>query len=160
ALMAVSSGSGRTIRLATGLDVYGSSTELAWSPDGRLIAFPRIRDPSDPNSEDDLWTVETGTGRLHLVARAIGGFGWSHGGGRLAFGCQGGSLCVADMHTRTRRRLHRFSTKNGVSSVAWSPDDKAISFVDGSGGSQNPNCSAWVMTSDGKQVRRLPRFGE
>jgi len=159
-LMVVSSNGGRSKRLAARLDVYGPTTELAWSSDGRFIAFPRIRNPIDPTSPDDLWSVAAGTGRGHLVAHGIGGFAWSHHGGKLAFGCHGGSLCVADPRSRAIRRLHQFSTQNDVSSVAWSANDKQLAFVDGSGGSYNPNYSAWVTTSDGNRALRLQRYGE
>jgi len=116
---------------------------------------------TDPNSPDDLVTVEVDTGRLHRVAQAVGGFAWSHDGRKIAFGCRGGSLCVKDMRSgATRRPHHHFPAGNDVSSVTWSADDQQIAFVDGSGGSYEPNYSAWVMSSDGERVHHLPRYGE
>ncbi len=161
-LMVVSSGGGTPKRLAARLDGFQPTTELAWSPDGRLIAYPRIRDPVDPNSPDDLWTAEAATGRLRRLAQAVGGFAWSHHGRKIAFGCGGGSLCVRDMRSGTTRRPPRqFPAGNGASSVTWSADDKQLAFVDGSGGSYEPNYSAWVvMSSDGERAYRLPRYGE
>jgi WD40 repeat protein len=88
---------------------------------------------------------------------SVGGFAWSHDGTRIAYGRQGGSICVADIRTGATRRIHRFWSGNDVSSVAWSPDDKQIAFIDGSGGSYDPNYSAWVMAADGHHALRLPR---
>jgi Tol biopolymer transport system component len=161
-LMVVSSGGGQPTTLATRVDT------AAWSPDGRLIAFTRVRDPLDPLSEEDLWVVAADGGHLRRVAEgqhgwlsgSVGAFAWSHDGGQIAFGCQGGSLCVANMRTGTVRRLHRFSADNDVSSLAWSRDDEELALVDGSGGSYNPDYSAWIMARDGEHTHRLPRYGE
>jgi Tol biopolymer transport system component len=160
-LMVVSSKGGTPRLLAARLDDYQPVTELAWSPDGRLIAYPRIRHPADPDfSPDDLWMAEAATGQLRRVAQAVGGFAWSHDGRKLAFGC-GDSLCVRDMRSGTTRRTPRhLPAGNDVSSVAWSADDKQLAFVDGSGGSYQPNYTAWIMSSDGKRAHRLPRYGE
>jgi Tol biopolymer transport system component len=162
-LMVVSSEGGLPRLLARGPDLF------SWSPDGRLIAFTRTRDASDPFSPDDLFVVPTSGGSVRLAAKgdgttalgsSVGGFAWSHDGTRIAFGCQGGSLCVDKMRTGTIRRLHLFSRGNDVSSVEWSPDDNELAFVDGSGGSYDPNYSAWVMAADGHHTLALPRHGE
>jgi Tol biopolymer transport system component len=137
---------------------------FAWSPDGRSIAFTRERDPTDPTSNYSLWDVRPGhRPRLLVTSRfAVDGFGWSRDGKHIAFGCGLGSVCVIDVRTGAVRRLHRSRTSNDrdVFSVAWSRDDKEIAFVDGSGGSYDPNYSAWVMTAGGADAHRLPRFGE
>ena len=140
----------------------------AWSPGGRWMALVRTRDPADFFSKNDLWTVAADGGHLHRVARgfggedgsSIGGLAWSHDGGRIAFGCQGGSICIADTRTGKVRRIHRFSPWNGVSSVTWSRDDRELAFIDGSGGSYQPDYSAWVMSANGKHVFELPRYRE
>ena len=163
-LMVVSSEGGAARLLATGQVFYTS-----WSPDGRLIAFTRTRDPTNPFSPNDLFVVPANGGFVRLVAKGDGatalgssveGFAWSHDGTRIAFGCQGGSLCVGEMLTGTIRRIHRFSSGNDVSSVTWSPDDKELAFVDGYGRSLNPDYSAWVMAADGHHALALPRHGE
>jgi Tol biopolymer transport system component len=162
-LMVVASGGGPARLLATGPD------DFSWSPDGGLIAFTRPRDATNPSSPDDLFVVPANGGSARLVAKgdgatalgsSVGGFAWSHNGTRIAFGCRGGSVCVDEMRTGTIRRLHPFSSGNGVSSVEWSPDDKELAFIDGSGGSYDPNYSAWVMAADGHHALALPRHGE
>ena len=159
-LWVVARGGGRSKMLTTRVE------EAAWSSDGRLLAVTRDRNALDPFSGSDLWVVATRDGQMRLLARgvgmekSIGGFAWSRDGRRLAFGCRGGSLCVADVRTGTVGRLHRFKRGDDVSWVAWSPDDKQLAFVDGNGGSYDPNYSAWVMAADGKHARQLPRYGE
>jgi Tol biopolymer transport system component len=64
------------------------------------------------------------------------------------------------MRSGTTRRPPRQFPAGDVSSVTWSADDKQLAFVDGSGGSYEPNYSAWVMSSDGEGAHRLPRYGE
>jgi Tol biopolymer transport system component len=153
-LMVVPSRGGRARSLAT------TDGALAWSPNGRFLAFSRQFHPTDPEAPDDLWTIRLSSGRLHRVAEVAGAFAWSHDGKKLAYGC-GGSLCVRDMRSGAIQRPRRyFSPNDSVPSVAWSADDKQIAFVDGSGGSYDPNYSAWVMSSDGRHVHRLRRYGQ
>jgi Tol biopolymer transport system component len=144
-------------------------SDAGWSPGGHLIAFTRSRDATDPSSPNDLYLVPANGGSARLVAKgggatalgsSVGAFAWSHDGTRIAFGCQGGSVCATEVGTGAIRRLHLFSSGNDVSSVAWSPDDKELAFVDGSGGSYDPDYSAWVMAADGQHAHRLPRHGE
>lgn len=138
--------------------------EFAWSPDGRSIAFTRPRDPTDPTSNNGLWDVRPGGAPRRLVAPrfAVDSFGWSRDGKRIAFGCWLGSVCVTDLRTGAVRRLRRNTVADDqdVARVVWSRDDRQIAFVDGSGGSYDPDYSAWVMASDGTGAHRLPRFGE
>jgi Tol biopolymer transport system component len=150
-------------------DVAGDVDDAAWSPDGRSIAFTRPRDTTDPMSPDDLFVLPASGGSARLVAKgdttvgfSVGSFAWSHDGTRIAFGCRGGWLCAAGVEkgARTIRRLHHFSSGDDVYSVAWSPDDRELAVVDGSGGSYDPDYSAWVMAADGKHAHRLPRHGE
>jgi Tol biopolymer transport system component len=146
--------------LATGADTF------AWAPDGRHIAVTLDRNSNDPTSGNDLWVVATDGSPSRLVARgrgpsqAIGDVAWSRDGRQIVFGCHGGSLCIADIRTGAIRQLHHFSEENDLSSVEWSPDDKELAVVDGSGGSLDPNYSAWVMAADGEHARKLPRFGD
>jgi Tol biopolymer transport system component len=144
-------------------------SDAAWSPGGHLIAFTRSRDATDPSSPDDLFVVPANGGSERRVAKgggatalgfSVGAFAWSHDGTRIAFGCDGGSVCTDEVGTGAIRRLHLFSSGNDVPSVAWSPDDKELAFVDGSGGSYDPDYSAWVMSADGQHAHRLPRHRE
>jgi Tol biopolymer transport system component len=144
---------------------FGSA---AWSPRGHLIAFTRSRDATDP-FPPGLFVVPANGGSARRVAKgdgatalgsSVGAFAWSHDGTRIAFGCQGGSVCATGVGAGAIRRLHLFSSGNDVSSVAWSPGDKELVFVDGSGGSYDPDYSAWVMAADGEHAHRLPRHGE
>jgi Tol biopolymer transport system component len=168
-LMVVSSDGGPAKTLATNVDGYVllGGAPLAWSPDGRLIAFVRDRNPNSDFSNTDLWVADPIHGRLHRVAKgtgdqgygsSIGGYAWSPRGQTIAFGCEGGSVCVADIHSRTIRRLHRFSSQDDVPSVAWSSNGNELAFVDGSGGSYNPDYYAWVMNTNGTHLHRVCRY--
>lgn len=157
-LMVVPTAGGRAKRLATGLDVYSGTTQVEWSADGRLIAYARMRNPDDPTAPDDLWTADVRTGALRRVGRDVDGFAWSRRGRRLAFGCPG-DVCVVSPPSGVVHRLHRFAADDAYS-FAWSADDTQLAFVDGSGGSYEPDYSAWVMNGDGTNAHRLPRYGE
>jgi hypothetical protein len=80
-LMVVPSKGGPATRLARGLDVYLTPTELAWSADGRSIAFPHLTGPESP---DDLWTADASGTRVVRVAQTAGAFAWSHHASKLA----------------------------------------------------------------------------
>jgi Tol biopolymer transport system component len=152
----ISSNGRHKIRLATNPDGPPS-----WSPDGRLIAFVRSRNKNDPTAPDDLWVVSAAGGHERRVAKAVESFAWSHDGGRIAFGCNGGSLCLVDRAGGPVRRLaHIDDAFHGVPSETWSADDRELAFVEGIGSSDNPDYSAWLIGVNGRGLHRLPGFGE
>jgi Tol biopolymer transport system component len=155
----IPSDGGRRRALATNPDGPAS-----WSPDGRLVAFPRSRSFNTLGA-DDLWVVPAEGGSARRVAKGdVTSFAWSHKGRRIAFGCHNGSLCLVSARGGPVRQLTHVGSASGfgagIPSVAWSADDRELAFVEGTGGSLNPDYSAWVIGVNGNGLRRLPRFGE
>ncbi|MDQ3876725.1 MAG: serine/threonine-protein kinase, partial [Actinomycetota bacterium] len=97
----------------------GRCGKLAWSPDGRRVAY---------GQGTDLWVANLATGTRKLVVSgqlkepnpAIGGRGsgptWSPDGKRLAFMC-GDDLCVVAANGGNPRVIGP-----GIENPAWSPD--------------------------------------
>jgi tricorn protease-like protein len=145
---------------------HGFIPAPAWSPDGHLIAF--VRTSTDFNSCDftgsrdrgDLWVVPADGGRERRVAKGVGSFAWSHDGRRIAFGCAAGDLCLVSARGGAVHRLTHMRAGTATTFVDWSSDDRQLAFVHGSGGSYQPDYSAWVINADGTGAHRLPRFGE
>ncbi|HYO38719.1 MAG TPA: BTAD domain-containing putative transcriptional regulator [Nocardioidaceae bacterium] len=95
--------------------------DLAWSPDGRRIAVA--------TSNSDAGVYDARTGRLQLVTPAhtgpANGVAWSPDSKLLATAADDGTARVYAVEERTAReriRLAAHDMRNGVRSVAFSPD--------------------------------------
>lgn len=138
-----------------------SATALAWSPDGRSIAFEL---PGNVLGVD-VYTIRSDGSRLRQVAKNAYGPAWSRDGKRLLVARD---VCTdyydecifndsrVDLYTvrpdgRGLRHLAR--EPDGVFSPAWSPDGKRIAFLGNDGG-------LYLIDADGGNRRRLEgRFG-
>jgi TolB protein len=118
----------------------GEAGGAAWSPDGRRLAFVRER---------HVWI-----GRLNGegVRRIVRGSDpdWSPDGEKLAYMPPHGGVATIGADGAGRRYLH-----DGML-PAWSPDGKRIAFQRWPA---NDVFSTWVMSAEGKHVRRVTRRG-
>lgn len=133
-----------------------SATALAWSPDGRSIAFElpgRVLGV-------DVYTIRSDGSDLHLVARNAYGPAWSPNGKRLLIARD---VCTnyyddcifndfrVDLYTVRPdggRLRHLAREPDGVFSPAWSPDGKRIAFL-------GNNSGLYLIDNDGSHRRRL-----
>ena len=128
-----------------------SATALAWSPDGRTLAFVL---PGKLLGAD-VYTVGRDGSGLRLVAKNAYGPSWSPDGKRLLIARDAGNFHV-DLDTirpegGTLRRLG--DQRDGVFSPTWSPTGKWIAFL----GSDD---ALYLLGTDGRHRRRLAgRFG-
>jgi Tol biopolymer transport system component/CubicO group peptidase (beta-lactamase class C family) len=125
---------------------------LAWSPDGRRIAFTSVR---DDNAEVYVMNADgSGQRRLtrdpaHDSVRA-----WSPDGRKIAFVRQrarGSDVYLVNPDGSGQRRL----TRNAEPSydVVWSPDGRKIAFLS----RRDDNSEIYVMNADGSALRNLTR---
>jgi TolB protein len=128
-----------------------SATALAWSPDGRTLAFVL------PGKflGADVYTVGRDGSGLRLVAKNAYGPSWSADGKRLLIARDAGNFRV-DLDTirfeggGLRNLSH---PRDGVFSPTWSPTGERIAFL----GSDD---ALYLLDPDGRQRRRLAgRFG-
>ena len=118
----------------------GRAGSPAWSPDARRLAFVRGR---------YVWTGRlNGKGERRIVRG--GAPDWSPDGRKLAYMPRGGGVATIGADGTGRRYLH-----DGML-PAWSPDGKRIAFQRWPA---NNVFSTWVMSAEGKQVRRVTRQG-
>lgn len=100
---------------------------LAWSPDGRTVAWGRpgrIR----------LWNAQERQEREPIMLESLG-----HAAARLTWSPDGkslasidGSLAIYDVETRTLREK-LLGGKAGITASAWAPDSKSIVIAEGLG---------------------------
>jgi Tol biopolymer transport system component len=128
-----------------------SATALAWSPDGRTLAFVL------PGTfvGADVYTVGRDGSGLRLVAKNAYGPSWSPNGKRLLIARDTGDFGV-DLDTirpdggGLRRLSHQ---RDGVFSPTWSPAGRRIAFLGG-------DDALYLLSADGRHRRRLAgRFG-
>ena len=152
-------GSGQT-RLARGGSAGAPSGGVAWSPDGRKIAFARWRDHGS-----DLFVVNVdGSGLRGLTQGAAQDAvpAWSPDGRQIAFsrGRDGNSeVYVMNADGSGRRNLTRNVAQDD--SPAWSPNGEKIAFVSTRDGKPDglfpPETDIHVINADGSGQQNLTR---
>jgi Tol biopolymer transport system component len=128
-----------------------SATALAWSPDGRTLAFVL------PGQflRTDVYTVNGEGSGLRMVAKDAYGPSWSPNGERLLIARDADGV-RADLETvgfdgARARRLTRQGI--GVFAPAWSPTGARIAFL-------GNDDALYVVDADGRNRRRFAgRFG-
>jgi TolB protein len=161
----VASASGASARpVLIGGDVY----ELAWSPDGRSIAFVEWWSARGPETAIGIARIAPRPGEhARYVDGMIGSDdigeyrspAWSPGGRRIAFDFHvlGGSeedIYAIDVFSGVKRRL----TTDPAADIqpSWSPGGRRIAFSSNRDG----QLRIYVMDADGSDARPLTRGGE
>lgn len=154
-------------RIRTFSDVWG----LAWSPDGRHIAFTRIRETGEPPPKDYDVNVylmrRDGTGVRRLTSRYKGLWSedanWSPDGRRLVFdggfdrevckrpGCDRWSIFTIRRDGRGLRRIA--SNPTHVFAPEWSPDGTTIAYTTDDGDPASWG-DIWFVDPDGENKRQ------
>ena len=139
-------------------------TGVAWSPDGRKIAFnsdhhrkfiPGAYTPADSNIEIHVINAD-GSGERRLTRNPSGDQGstWSPDGRMIAFSrgdWPHNQIYVMNADGSGQRRLTRIPANNSV--LAWLPDEK-IAFVSFHGPG---DFDVYVMNADGSGLENLAR---
>jgi hypothetical protein len=114
----------------------GERAPLAWSPDGRTLAFIRstIAQANQPRSALCFATSALRSVRCPYAASLLAAPLWSPDGSRVAVGAtrqSGGQLIVAiHAHGRARPRILASATAGAFVPLAWSRDGRRL-FFDG-----------------------------
>jgi len=116
----------------------------SWSPDGRWIAFTRLK---SEGGIPDLWLVRQDGCGAHLVVRKAGSPAWSPDG-RLTFDAAGG-IWTAHPDGSGRHRL----VSGNVGEASWSPDGRRLAYTSW----RNGTAEIYVANADGSAARRLTR---
>jgi hypothetical protein len=166
----------------SGLDAGLRLEDMAWSPDGRHLAFAErafvvFRD-------GDLWLMDTDTGRLTnldddgftgklpVLGRSWGADvsipvnpAFSPDGRTIAFSrtmvrdgaLDGNDIATVPVGGGEVTTLHRVSDEAGVVyfGIRWSPDGAAIHYSFGSRDRSSPSNGVWRLSLDGSGVRKV-----
>ncbi len=136
----------------------------AWSPDGRQIAFYRIRRGASGGSSCHLMLMASAGGEPHPVASCesdrLRKFGWHPDGKQLVFGASNAgqpgvnAIEVLDLASATSRKLDYTHAASDLDlAPAYSPDGQWIAF--------QRNVSRgdlWLVPAAGGQPERLTRI--
>ena len=132
-------------RFETPLKPFGGAEQIAWSPDGREIAYTSKKVPDFAESTNsDVYVVNIATGATRNITEGMPGFDrdplYSPDGRYIAFH----SMARAG-HEADRNRLMLYERSNGtirelsatldqwVGQTVWAPDSKALYFTAESG---------------------------
>jgi Tol biopolymer transport system component len=128
-----------------------------WSPDGRRIAFTRLRDRQTAN----IYVINAdGSGQQRLTPnlrrRPWVGLAWSPDWKKIAFIASGGGRGAADIFVMNADGSDLRNVTNTVTTsfdFAWSPDGRRIAYLEGSPG----GAPLYVVNADGTGKQRLTR---
>jgi Tol biopolymer transport system component len=124
--------------------------DLAWSPNGRRIAFVWYRDP-----KFELWLLRLDGSADALQSPSVGSSSWAPDGNRLAMDGLNG-IFVANVRTRSVRFV-KGTEKSGC--PEWSPNGRWIAVCTSNGDGANRIQSLDVMTPTGAGRRQLVKGG-
>jgi Tol biopolymer transport system component len=121
------------------------SYSLAWSPDGRRIAFKA-------NGRIDVIDVDDGTRWPLITGESPGSPAWSPDGTRIAFNrFTGSSREIFVMDVAGGEPVNVTNSPGTDAAPAWSPDGRKIAFWSHRDG----NSEIYVMNADGSDLTRL-----
>lgn len=153
---------------ATGATTWGQSTEtgaleppsdayffqdVAWSPDGRWIAFSRYGggDPYDPEDWEILVSRADGT-ESRVIARHATWVSWTPDGERLAFGSpMAGNWDLYAVGREGGEPSPLTSHEADDRAPSWSPDGSEVAFTSNRDG----NSEIYVLDLGSGETRRL-----
>jgi TolB protein len=119
----------------------------AWSPDGRWIAFSRLR---TERGQPAVWLVRPDGGGAHRLVAGGSTPAWSPDGRWIAFDTPSGISAVHPDGSGRRRIL-----RGNVGGLKWSRDGRRIAYTSWAGRAPEIH----VARADGTHRRRLTRNG-
>ena len=137
----------RFLSLADPADVWPNG-RLAWSPDGKWIAFQAVRSLRIERSTGGHVRVFSRCSSVRACLDAA----WSPDGSRLLYSADAGMM-VAENPTAAHKTKPHLLTRNGYNQ-RWSPDGQTIAFEDGSAGHGWVG-KIWLMDANGHHRRFL-----
>jgi Tol biopolymer transport system component len=121
--------------------------DLAWSPDGRRIAFTWFR-----NDRYQLWLLRVARRSIAPVATDAQQATWAPESRRLAYARIGGGVTVENVETREARRVS--GTFESACPV-WSPNGRWIAVCSKTAAGNNQFSALQLMTPAGLHRREL-----
>lgn len=151
---------GTHVRRILDVGYDGALGRIAWSPDGRRLAFERVRLDGKRPPAGALFVISARGGTAHRISRwrsdaELNSLDWSPDGARLLVqwtsrdSSFGGDYYTVRPDGSGLQRLSHFGAKAQTGAARWSPDGSSIVFankgVDG-------NDDIYVMRADGTGI--------
>ncbi|HXH60156.1 MAG TPA: hypothetical protein VNI20_02230 [Fimbriimonadaceae bacterium] len=128
--------------------------DVAWSPDGKWIAYSQLTNPEKYDAKNwSVWTVRDDGSQSTKIADEALWVAWSNDGRAVAYTkLNNGKRDIYRYDLATKSETVLISSHQNDTQPAWSPDGRLIAYASDRSGA---GYDIWIANADGTGVRQL-----